>query len=96
MEVPFARLTEHLNKGLRNLYVVCGDEPLQAMEAQDAIRQVARTQGVSEREVIVASGNDFDWRILAQQTASLGLFADRKLIELQVPTGKPGFAPKFQ
>lgn len=90
MEVPFARLAEHLNKGLRQLYVVCGDEPLQAMEAQDAIRQAARAQGVSEREVIVASGNDFDWRILAQQTASLGLFADRKLIELQVPTGKPG------
>ena len=90
MDVAFTRLSEHLSKGLRNLYVVCGDEPLQAMEAQDAIRLAARTQGVGEREVIVATGNDFDWRALSQQTASLGLFSDRKLMELHVPTGKPG------
>lgn len=90
MDVPFARLGDHLQKGLRQLYVVCGDEPLQAMEALDAIRQAARSQGVSEREVITASGTDFDWRVLSQQTASLGLFADRKLIEVNVPGGKPG------
>jgi DNA polymerase-3 subunit delta len=90
MDVPFARLADHLQKGVRSLYVVCGDEPLQAMEAQDAIRQAARAQGVAEREVITASGNDFDWRLLSQQTASLGLFADRKLIEVHIPTGKPG------
>ena len=90
MDVPLSRLPEHLQKGLRKLYVVCGDEPFQAMEAQDAIRQAARAQGVAEREVVIASGNDFDWRVLSQQTASLGLFADRKLIEVQIPTGKPG------
>jgi DNA polymerase-3 subunit delta len=90
VEVALSRLPDQLQKGLRSLYVVCGDELLLALEAQDAIRQAARAQGVTEREVITASGQDFDWRSLAQQAGSMGLFGDRKLLEVHVPTGKPG------
>ncbi|HKJ76840.1 MAG TPA: DNA polymerase III subunit delta, partial [Gammaproteobacteria bacterium] len=69
----------------------CGDEPLQVTEAADAIRAAAREAGHGERQVFhVESG--FDWDQLAAAADNLSLFAERRLLELRMPTGKPGDA----
>ena len=83
------QLDAHLARGLAALYVVHGDEPLLALEAADAIRAKARADGYSERDVhLVERG--YDWSRLAASAASLSLFATRRIIELRVPSGKPG------
>jgi len=78
-----------LAKSLAPLYVIHGDEPLLALEAADAIRAAARKQGCDEREVYTVE-RGFDWGELAQAGASQSLFGGRKIIELRMPTGKPG------
>jgi len=83
------QLEAHLAHELRGLYVVHGDEPLLALEAADAIRARARKAGFSERVVLTAE-RSFDWSELGASGASLSLFGDRKLIELRLPSGKPG------
>jgi len=83
------QLDTHLARGLAALYVIHGDEPLLALEAADAIRAKARAEGYSERDVhLVERG--YDWSRLAASAASLSLFATRRIIELRVPSGKPG------
>ncbi len=83
------QLAQHLSRALSSLYVVQGDEPLLALEAADAIRAKARSQGHSEREVLSVE-RYFDWSQLAAAGASMSLFAEKRLIELRIPTGKPG------
>lgn len=84
-------LEGHLKRGLLPIYLVSGDEPLQLNEATDALRAAARAQGYTEREVLqVETG--FDWASLAAAGSNLSLFAERKLIELRLPSGKPGDA----
>jgi DNA polymerase-3 subunit delta len=73
------------------VFVVASDEPLLALEAQDAIRAAARKQGYTEREVLQADGR-FDWSRLTQAAGGLSLFADRKIVEIRLPGGKPGTA----
>jgi len=82
-------LEAHLARGLRGLYAIHGDEPLLALEAADAIRARARHAGFSER-VVLSAERHFDWSELGASVASLSLFGDKKLIELRLPTGKPG------
>ncbi len=69
------------------VYLVAGDEPLQLMEAADAVRAKARAAGYTEREVLDVEPN-FDWDALARSAASPSLFATRRLIELRLPTGR--------
>jgi DNA polymerase-3 subunit delta len=73
------------------VFVIASDEPLLALEAQDAIRAVARKQGYTEREVLQADGR-FDWSKLTEAAGGLSLFADRKIVEIRLPGGKPGLA----
>jgi DNA polymerase-3 subunit delta len=88
-QVRADQLDAQLARGLAPLYVVHGDEPLLSMEAGDAIRAKARAEGYAEREVhLVERG--YDWSRLAQSAAALSLFSSRKLIELRIPSGKPG------
>ena len=82
-------LERHLARGLAPLYVIHGDEPLQSLEAADAIRARARAQGFAEREVLTVE-RGFDWGLLAASGANLSLFSSRKLIELRMPGGKLG------
>ncbi len=89
MAVPAAQLPAHLKRGLAPLYVVSGDEPLLTLEAADAIRAKARAEGYDEREVLVAEGG-FDWNRLRASGASLSLFASRRLLEIRLPSGRPG------
>ncbi|MGK9066661.1 DNA polymerase III subunit delta [Stutzerimonas chloritidismutans] len=89
MKLSPAQLTKHLQGPLSPVYVVSGDEHLLCQEASDAIRQACRALGFSERQVLnVETG--FDWGQLIEAGASLSLFADKRLIELRIPNGKPG------
>jgi DNA polymerase-3 subunit delta len=83
------QLEGHLAKSLAPVYAVHGDEPLLALEAADAVRAAARTRGFTERQVL-ETGRGFDWSEFAHATQSLSLFAEKKLIELRLPSGKPG------
>lgn len=89
MHLPPTRLADALKKGLAPLYLVCGDEPLQLMEAAAEIRQAVRAAGFSEREVLTQDGQ-FDWSELAGAAGSLSLFAERRLLELRLSTAKIG------
>jgi len=90
MQVAAAQLASQLQRGLKSLYTVYGDEPLLVQEAADTIRAEARTQGCSERTVHTAAGAHFDWSEVLASGGSLSLFADKQLIEIRVPSGKPG------
>ena len=89
MQLRAEELGRHLTRNLAALYVIHGDEPLQSLEAADAIRASARARGYAEREVLAAE-RGFDWNRLLVSGASLSLFSSKKLIELRIPGGKPG------
>ena len=90
MQLPADRLAAHLQRELRAVYTVWGDEPLLAQEAADAIRAAARAAGCSERQVHTVAGAHFDWSSLLGAAQALSLFADRQLVEIRIPSGKPG------
>ena len=89
MPLRAEELGEALQRGLRPLYVVHGDEPLLALEAGDAIRAAARAAGIVEREILVVEPG-FKWDAFLAADANLGLFGERKLVDLRIPSGKPG------
>ena len=90
MRLRAEQLQGHLQQGLKPIYLLSGDEPLQMMETGDTIRRAARQQGAAEREVLHAEGSGFDWNSLLGAANSLSLFAEQRLIELHLPSGKPG------
>jgi DNA polymerase-3 subunit delta len=90
MQLAAAQLSQHLQKGLGPLYTLYGDEPLLIQEAADAIRAAARVQGYTERTVHTVSGAHFDWSEVLAAGGSLSLFADRQIVEIRIPSGKPG------
>lgn len=90
MQLRADQLAAHLRNGLRPIYTVWGDEPLLAQEAGDAIRAAARASGCSERQVHTVAGAHFDWSGLLGASMALSLFSERQLIEIRIPSGKPG------
>ena len=90
MQLAASQLTPHLQKGLRSLYTLHGDEPLLIQETADAIRAAARTQGYTERTVHTVAGAHFDWSEVLAAGGSLSLFADKQIVEIRIPSGKPG------
>lgn len=91
MNVRPEQLAAQLKQDLKPVYVVFGDEHLLVQEACDSIRAAARGAGFSEREVYHVEGQ-FKWDDFLASGSALSLFAARKLIELRLPTGKPGDA----
>jgi DNA polymerase-3 subunit delta len=89
MQLRPHELDAHLSRTLAPLYVVHGDEPLAAIEAADAIRTAARRAGCDERELFIVEQH-FRWDGFVAANANLGLFASRKLIDVRIPSGKPG------
>ncbi|HUD25605.1 MAG TPA: DNA polymerase III subunit delta [Burkholderiaceae bacterium] len=90
MQIKAEQLRVHLAKGrLARLYVVSGDEALLAIEAQDAIRAAARGAGFAERALVQADAR-FDWSLLQQAARSGSLFSERRIIDVRLPSGKPG------
>ena len=90
MQIRGDQLAQHLAGGLKRIYTVHGDEPLLAQEAGDAIRAAAREAGHVERQVHTVAGNHFDWSGLLGAAQALSLFATRQLVEIRIPSGKPG------
>lgn len=90
MQLRAEQLAEHLKKGLKPLYMLHGDEPLLIQEAADAIRAAARVAGYTERQTHTVAGAHFDWSAVLASAGSMSLFADKQLIEIRVPSGKPG------
>lgn len=89
MRISSEDLPRHLAKGLGGLYVIHGEALLLALEAADAIRVAAREAGYTEREVFIAEQH-FKWAELRNSAQSMSLFASRKVIDLRIPSGKPG------
>jgi len=89
LNIAADRLPDQLARGLAALYVVVGDEPLAAQEACDAIRAAARAAGHSERNVYTVQGR-YNWQSIFSGSDNLSLFAERRLTEIRVPSGKPG------
>ncbi|MEW9796733.1 DNA polymerase III subunit delta [Alteromonas sp. CYL-A6] len=89
MQIYPNRFADELKKGLKPCYLIFGDEPQQKFEMIDALRQRAREDGFDERTVLVADSG-FSWNTLLEATQTLSLFSARQLIELELPTGKPG------
>jgi len=90
MQLGLNQLQAHLGKGLRALYTLHGDEPLQQQEAADSIRAAARAAGYSERSSHTVAGAHFDWSAVLAAGGSLSLFADKQILEIRIPSGKPG------
>jgi DNA polymerase III subunit delta len=91
VKIQANQLHSHLQKKLAPCYLVTGDEHLLVSEALDAIRESARNQGFTSRDLHTAT-TGFDWASLHDATANLSLFAERRIVELRLPTGKPGRA----
>jgi len=83
------QLSSALAKGLAPVYLITGDEPLLIQESCDLIRSAARKAGFVERDLYHAD-NHFDWSQLLASANSMSLFADKKIIEIRLPSGKPG------
>lgn len=91
MELKPHELDSHLSRQLLPVYLVCGDEPLQQAEALDHLRIAAKKAGFLNRIVLHVEGS-FDWNQLLGACLTQSLFAEKNLIELNMPTGKPGIA----
>lgn len=91
MQLRVEQLQEHLQHTLAPVYLIAGDEPLQVMEAADAIRKVALERGFTERELWHVD-NQFDWNRLYEEVSSLSLFSSRKLLDIRLPSCKVGTA----
>ena len=88
--IALNQLGAHLQKGLRSLYTLHGDEALLQQEALDAIRAAARAQGYTERSSYTVAGAHFDWSAVLAAGGNLSLFADKQIVEIRIPSGKPG------
>jgi len=94
MQLRLDQLQAHLQKagtsGLKPIYTFHGDEALLIQEGLDALRQTARAAGYTERQVHTVSGAHFDWSGLLGAGNAMSLFGDKQLIEIRIPSGKPG------
>ena len=90
MQLAAPQIQAHLQRGLKPLYTLHGDEPLLIQEAADAIRATARAQGYTERTVFTVAGAHFDWSAVLASGGEMSLFGDRQIVEVRIPSGKPG------
>ena len=90
MRLKAEQLADRLQRsGLDPVYIISGDEPLQVLECADQIRSFARDNQFEER-LVYEAGSQFDWNILAAESAAVSLFSSKRLLELRMATGKPG------
>ncbi|MDO8719760.1 MAG: DNA polymerase III subunit delta [Polaromonas sp.] len=94
MQLRLDQLAAHLQKagtgGLKPIYTLYGDEALLAQEALDTLRAAGRAAGYTERQVHTVSGAYYDWSSLLGAGSAMSLFGDKQLIEIRIPSGKPG------
>ncbi|WP_449466375.1 DNA polymerase III subunit delta [Stenotrophomonas humi] len=87
---PEQLVTQAASSALAPVYLIAGPELLRVIEAADAVRAKARAEGIGEREVFDADGRDFDWSQLSSSFNAPSLFSARRLVEVRLPSGKPG------
>src|SRR5690606_8603821 len=85
----FAQHLKQAGGALAPLYVIAGDEPLPVIETGAALRAAARADGYTERRTVVMDARG-DWNGLAGNAGSASLLGERRLLEIRLPTGKPG------
>ena len=89
MNVRPDQLQASISKTVYPVYLVSGDEPLQQMESLDVIRSFLREQEYAEREILDVDAQ-FDWHRLMEEAANMSLFSSRRIVELRLPSAKPG------
>lgn len=89
MKIYAEQLAAQLKKTLAPVYLISGDVPLLVQEAGDAVREAARKAGCMER-IVMDVDRSFDWQTLLQAGGEVSLFSESRLLELRMPTGKPG------
>ncbi len=87
--VPENLARELAGAQLRPCWLVTGDEPLLVGESADGIRARARALGYAQRDVLFAE-RGFDWGVVLAETRAMSLFAERRILEIRLPTPKPG------
>ncbi|MGV6810239.1 MAG: DNA polymerase III subunit delta [bacterium] len=90
MKLRPEQLPSALTQTLAPIYWVAGQEPFQVMEACDQIRAAAKQQGFIEREIISIDNASFDWQSVLFAGSALSLFSEKKLLDIRLPSGKPG------
>jgi len=83
------QLPQQLKKDLAPVYLISGDETLIVQESCDLIRETAKKNGYSERDLFHVDAQ-FDWSQLLLAGNSLSLFSEKKIVELRINNGKPG------
>jgi len=91
MKLRANQLAGRLQKNLDSIYLISGDEPLLVQEAADEVRQSAHEHGFQDREVFNTE-RGFDWNLFRQSSEALSLFSEKRILELRIPTAKPGDA----
>ena len=89
MNIRPDQLADVLNRQLHPVYLISGDEPLQVMESSDRVRAACRQQDYTEREVFDVDAS-FDWQLLKDEANSLSLFSSRRILDVRIPSAKPG------
>lgn len=89
MNIKPERLARALEQSLASVYLLAGAEPLLLQESRDLVLQVARRHGFVERSVY-HTGSSFDWEIIKNAAGEQSLFSSRNVIDVRLPTGKPG------
>lgn len=89
MKIPALQIENELNKRLAPVYLVSGDEPLQYMEVTEAICKAAEKEGYNERQVISVEPG-YEWASLMMEASAMSLFSEKKILDVRLPTAKPG------
>jgi DNA polymerase III subunit delta len=89
MRLDSSQLKQHLSNNLSPLYVLVGDEPLSQSECLDAIRLAARKAGADERSSYIVE-RSFNWQSIQQFGQAMSLFSSQRILEIHIPSGKPG------
>ncbi len=89
MKINPNQLQAQLIQGLSSVYLVSGDDPLLVQESRDKIVQHAQNLGYTERQSFQA-GTDFNWDTLLAEISNQSLFSSKTIVELRIPSGKPG------
>ncbi len=89
MRLTCKELPAALKKGMAPVYLLSGAEPLLLDEAVDNIRSAARDNGYTERTLHLADAR-FNWSDFFTDACSRSLFASRRMVEVRIPTSKPG------
>lgn len=89
MKIALSELKQQLEKSISQIYVVHGDEIFLSLRATDLIRRTLQKRDYEERVTFVAEAK-FDWSALKAELNAISLFSEKKIIDLRIPTGKPG------